>query len=80
VLLVGTAPADLARRGTAAAAAGFVNFFGYLGAAGGDVVTGHLQDWYGWKVAIYFWAGCAFLAAVSIAFLWNARGRGREVD
>jgi sugar phosphate permease len=44
VLLVGTAPADLARRGTAAAAAGFVNFLGYMGAAAGDVVTGGVLD------------------------------------
>jgi sugar phosphate permease len=44
VLLVGTAPADLARRGTAAAAAGFVNFLGYMGAAAGDVVTGRVLD------------------------------------
>ena len=41
VLLVGTAPADLAHRGTSAAAAGFVNFMGYMGAATGDVVTGY---------------------------------------
>jgi sugar phosphate permease len=41
VLLVGTAPADLARRGTPAAAAGFVNFLGYMGAALGDQVTGY---------------------------------------
>ena len=40
VLLVGTAPADVARRGTAAAAAGFVNFMGYMGAFTGDLVTG----------------------------------------
>jgi len=33
VLLVGTFPVDLARRGTAAAAVGFVNFMGYMGAA-----------------------------------------------
>ncbi len=44
VLLVGTAPADLARRGTAAAAAGFVNFMGYMGAFAGDLVTGYLVD------------------------------------
>ena len=52
VLLVGTAPADLARRGTAAAAAGFVNFMGYMGAFCGDFVTGHVKDTYGWSVAV----------------------------
>ena len=44
MLLVGTAPADLAHRGTSAAAAGFVNFMGYMGAATGDVVTGYYSS------------------------------------
>jgi sugar phosphate permease len=75
VLLVGTAPSDLARQGTAAAAVGFVNFMGYMGAAAGDVVTGHYKDAAngGWQVAIYIWAGWAFAAAVFAAFLWNVR-------
>lgn len=73
VLLVGTAPADLARRGTSAAAAGFVNFMGYMGAASGDAVTGTiLENYSDWRVAIYFWAGCAFVAALTSAMLWNA--------
>ncbi|MCH8923878.1 MAG: MFS transporter [Planctomycetes bacterium] len=77
VLLVGTAPADLARRGTAAAAAGFVNFMGYMGAAAGDKVTGHykMAEHGGWQVAIYIWAGWAFAAAVFAALLWNATAR-----
>ena len=65
VLLVGTAPADLARRGTSAAAAGFVNFMGYMGAATGDVITGYYSspEHGGWQVAIYIWAGWAFAGA-----------------
>ncbi len=74
VLLVGTAPADLARRGTSAAAAGFVNFMGYIGAAlAGDVMTGYLYARYGWEVAIYAWAACAFVAAIAAGLLWNRR-------
>jgi OPA family glycerol-3-phosphate transporter-like MFS transporter len=77
VLLVGTAPTDLAKRGTAAAAAGFVNCMGYFGAALlGDLLTGHLAQHYGWEVAIYAWAGWAFLAAILVAFLWNQSGYG----
>ncbi len=74
VLLVGTAPADLARRSTSAAAAGFVNFIGYMGAAAGDIVTGHykMPEHGGWQVAIYIWAGWAFAAAFFAALLWNA--------
>jgi sugar phosphate permease len=73
VLLVGTAPADLAHRGTSAAAAGFVNFMGYIGAATGDVVTGYYSapENGGWQKAIYIWAGWAFGGAAIMAVLWN---------
>ena len=70
VLLVGTLPTDLARRGTAAAAAGFVNFMGYMGAAAGNQLTGQLAQHYGWPVAVQFWAGCALAGALVIACLW----------
>jgi sugar phosphate permease len=72
VLLVGTAPVDLARRGTAAAAVGFVNFFGYLGAAAGDQITGYLVHVHDWHAALYFWSGCALGAAMIAAPLWRA--------
>jgi sugar phosphate permease len=72
VLLVGTAPADLARKGTSAAAAGFVNCMGYVGAATGDYFTGRSLDAYGWEEAIYLWACWAFAAALATALLWNA--------
>ncbi len=73
VLLVGTAPADLAHKGTSAAAAGFVNFLGYMGAATGDVVTGYYADEShgGWRIAIYIWAGWAMAGSVVTALLWN---------
>lgn len=75
VLLVGTFPIDLARRGTPAAAVGFVNFMGYMGAAAGDKLTGRLVEEHGWKFAVHFWAACAFLGAVILAFLWNVSGK-----
>jgi MFS transporter, OPA family, glycerol-3-phosphate transporter len=78
VLLVGTAPADFAQRGTAAAAAGFVNSMGYLGAFVGDQVTGYLVQNYDWRSAILFWAGCAFAAAAVAALLWRARPNSRD--
>ena len=75
--MVGTAPADLAHRGTSAAAAGFVNFMGYMGAATGDVITGYYSspDHGGWQVAIYIWAGWAFAGALITAILWNTTSR-----
>jgi sugar phosphate permease len=77
VLLVGTAPADLAHRGTSAAAAGFVNFIGYMGAATGDVVTGYYSApaHGGWQIAIYIWAGWAFAGSVITGLLWNTTSR-----
>jgi sugar phosphate permease len=82
VLLVGTAPADLAIRGASAAAAGFVNFMGYIGAATGVVVTGYVSDpeHGGWRVAIFLWAGWAFAGAAIMAILWNTTsGRVRAM-
>lgn len=74
VLLVGTAPADLARDGTSAAAAGFVNCLGYIGAAlFGDVLTGYILEHYGWQITIYVWSGCALTAALLAGWLWNAQ-------
>lgn len=80
VLLVGTAPADLAKRGTTAAAAGFVNFIGYMGASAGDVVTGYYKDPAngGWQTAIYIWAGWAFVAALLAGLLWNHTAKHEE--
>jgi OPA family glycerol-3-phosphate transporter-like MFS transporter len=74
VLLVGTAPVDLARPGTQAAAVGLVNFAGYMGAFAGDRVTGVLADTRGWDAAVLFWAACAGAAALCVAALWNRRG------
>jgi sugar phosphate permease len=77
VLLVGTAPADLAHRGTSAAAAGFVNFLGYMGAASGDVITGYYSapDRGGWQVVIYIWTGWAMAGALIMAVLWQKKGK-----
>lgn len=79
VLLVGTAPVDLARRGTPAAAVGFVDFMGYVGAFSGDMVTGVLADRdSSWRQPLLFWASCAFGAAIAAALLWNAMSAHRR--
>jgi MFS transporter, OPA family, glycerol-3-phosphate transporter len=80
VLLVGTLPVDLARRGAAAGAAGFVNFMGYMGAAAGDKLTGHIAQDHGWPFAVRFWAMCAFAGALVIAVLWNAGKKQSGAD
>jgi sugar phosphate permease len=73
ILLVGTAAQDFAQRGTTAAAAGFVDFMGYLGAFGGDVVTGWLLKNHSFHAAILFWASAAIVAACLAALLWRAK-------
>jgi MFS transporter, OPA family, glycerol-3-phosphate transporter len=80
VLLVGTLPVELARAGTAAAAAGFVNFAGYMGAAGGDLLTGQIAQERGWTYAVRFWAGCAFVSAMAVACIWNRERRLRAAN
>jgi sugar phosphate permease len=80
VLLVGTAPADLAKRGTSAAAAGFVNCMGYIGAASGDYFTGLTLDAYDWSRAILLWAAWAMAAAIATGLLWNATASRENPD
>jgi sugar phosphate permease len=77
VLLVGSAAMDVSRAGRPAAAVGFVNFFGYLGAFMGDQVTGYLAGAYTWSAAVTFWAICAFAAAVILLPLWRYSAVGR---
>lgn len=73
ILIVGTAAQDFARGGATAAAAGFIDFMGYTGAFGGDIVTGWLLKTRTFATAITFWAGAAFVAALCVATLWRAR-------
>jgi OPA family glycerol-3-phosphate transporter-like MFS transporter len=73
VLLVGTAAQDFARHGATAAAAGFVDFTGHMGAFSGDVVTGWMVRHHGWAGAIAWWACAAFAAAALVATLWHSR-------
>lgn len=80
VLLVGTAPTDLAKAGAVAAAVGFVNFMGYMGAALGDWFTAQVADSdSGWDAVYWLWAVWALLAAACVAVLWN-RSAAKEVD
>jgi len=73
ILLVGTAAQDFAKRGATAAAAGFVDFMGHVGATSGDVVTGFLRARYGWAGATAWWAFAAMMAGLLAATLWNAK-------
>jgi sugar phosphate permease len=90
VLLVGTAPTDMARGGAVASAVGFVNFMGYMGASAGDWFTARIADSSrGWDGVYWLWTSWALAAAGCAGVLWNrsaaretARGTGtdRETD
>lgn len=66
-------PMDLGTKEMAASAAGFIDGWGYIGAALTGVVTGFFLDHFGWQAAFYFWVSGAFLAALFMASLWNHR-------
>lgn len=79
VLLVGTAPTDLAKSGAVASAVGFVNFMGYMGASAGDWFTANVADSErGWDGVYWLWASWALVAAGCVAMLWNRRAPEEE--
>ncbi len=71
VLMVGTIAMDFGTRKAAASAAGFIDCFGYIGAALTGIGSGLLIDKYSWNAAFYFWIAGAFIAAILMASLWN---------
>ncbi|MEE2887108.1 MAG: MFS transporter [Planctomycetota bacterium] len=81
VLLVGTAPTDMARAGAVASAVGFVNFMGYMGASAGDWFTARVADSErGWDGVYWLWASWALVAAACVAVLWNRRAVKESIE
>lgn len=73
VMICATIPMDYASRKAAASAAGFIDGFGYFGAALTGIISGFLIDNYGWNAAFYFWVVGVFLAIVLMSLQWNYR-------
>ena len=71
VLMVGHAAQDFAGRKAAASAAGFIDGFGYIGAAMTGVFTGWLVDNYGWSAGFYYWIIAALVAGCIMVALWK---------
>jgi OPA family glycerol-3-phosphate transporter-like MFS transporter len=71
VLMVGHAAQDFAGRKAAASAAGFIDGFGYIGAAMTGVFTGWLVDRFGWYAGFYYWIIAAVVAACIMLALWK---------
>ena len=71
VLMVTTMPMDFGTRKAAASATGFIDGWGYIGAAITGVGSGFLIDNFGWNSAFYFWIIGALAAAILMLSLWN---------
>jgi sugar phosphate permease len=71
VLMVGHAAQDFAGRKAAASAAGFIDGFGYIGAAMTGIFTGWLVDNYSWTAGFWYWIIAALVAAVIMLALWR---------
>jgi len=71
VMMVTAMPMDFGSRKAAASATGFIDGWGYIGAALTGVGTGFLIDNFGWNYAFYFWILGALMAAVLMAAIWK---------
>ena len=78
VLIVAAAPMDFGTRKAAAAATGFIDGWGYLGAGLQGFGTGLLVDRWGWNAGFAFWIACAFLGAGLMVLLWGHKPPKRE--
>jgi len=71
VILIGAVPMDFGTRKAAGSAAGFIDFFGYIGAGMAGVFTGVLTDKWGWESAFWFWIISAFISSSILFGLWK---------
>ncbi len=72
-MICATIPMDYTSRKATASAAGFIDSYGYFGAALAGVISGFLVDHYGWNATFYFWIVGVFLAIILMLPQWNYR-------
>ncbi len=78
VMMVTSMPMDFGTRKAAASAAGFIDGWGYVGAALTGVASGWLIDAFSWDAAFYFWILCAFIAGILMLTLWKYKPKKGE--
>lgn len=66
MMIVTILPMDLGTKERASSVAGFIDGWGYIGAALTGVGTGFLLDHFGWHAAFNFWISGAIIAAVLV--------------
>lgn len=69
MMIVTILPMDLGTKERASSVAGFIDGWGYIGAALTGVGTGFLLDHFGWHAAFYFWISGAIVAAILVGSL-----------
>ena len=79
VILIGAVPMDFGTRKAAGSAAGFIDFFGYIGAGMAGVFSGVLTDAWGWGAAFWFWIISAFLSSAICFGLWTYKPACRKI-
>ena len=73
MLLVTAFPMDLGTKEMASSATGFIDGWGYIGAALTGVGTGYLLDNFSWDAAFYFWLSGAIITLILMLILWNSK-------
>ena len=71
MMMVTALPMDLGTKEMASSATGFIDGWGYIGAALTGVGTGFLLDNFSWNCAFYFWLLGAVMAAILMIILWR---------
>lgn len=75
----GVAAVDFGGRRTAAAAAGFINGLGSIGAALSGIVVGRVSQTWGWEAMFTLFSPMCLAAALLMATMWRTRaGTGSE--
>ena len=71
MMMVTALPMDLGTKEMASSATGFIDGWGYVGAALTGVGTGFLLDNFGWNYAFNFWLSGAVMTTILMSILWN---------
>lgn len=66
---------DFEMRKASSSVTGFVDAFGYIGAAVAGVGSGWVIDNIGWNAAFYLWIGGSIAAGFLMSLLWNYKPR-----
>jgi sugar phosphate permease len=71
----GAGSVDFGTQRAAAAAAGFVNGLGSIGAAFSGVAIGYVSRTYGWTAVFNLFAPLSLAGALLMATMWSSRAR-----